>query len=199
MTHRPLLALLEDSVDKELSPDELAELTRLLEESADLRADREASVRLKELLRHLNAPDPGHRYFDELTELIVARTGQSPQPLRRQPAEQADERALFTRSLVSAVASIFLFLAALFVGSQDHRAIASLSGSDGVLMTSAIARHVDRPEFALVNNTERSRISQGLFLLSPPGLSGYLVTGLPEPGWPGPKSLILALSTPHGD
>lgn len=184
MTHRPRLALLEDSVDKELSPDELAELTRLLEESEELRNDRDASVRLKELLRHLKAPDPGHRYFDELTELIVARTGRSPQPFNRQPADQADQRARFTRSLVSAVASIFLFLAALFVGSQDHRAIASFSGSDGVLMTSAVARHIDRPEFALVTSTERSRISQGLFLLAPPGLSGYLVAGLPEPWWP---------------
>lgn len=185
MTHRPLLALLEDSVDKELSPEEMAELTRLLEESEDFRNDRDASVRLKELLQLLRTPDPGDRYFDELTDLIQARTTRSEAPsYERQPVGHSHQRALFTRSLISSVASIFLFLAALYVGSQDHQSIASFAGPDGALVTKAVAMRIEQPQFALVTNTERSRIHQGMFLLSAPGLSAYRIVGLPEPWWP---------------
>lgn len=186
MTHRPLLALLEDSVDKELSEQEMAELKRLLAESEDLRLDRDASVRLKELLRHLKTPDPGDAYFDELTELVLARTTRSAAGATydRQPAGTTDERSMFVRSLVSAVASIFLFLAALFVGSQDHQSIVSLSGPNGPLLTSSVARQLQQPDFVLVTKAERARISQGISLLAPPGLSGFLVAGLPEPWWP---------------
>jgi len=184
MTHRPLLALLEDSVDKELSPDEAAELKRLLEASPDLRADLKASVRLKELLGQLAVPDPGPAYYDELTELVLARTAGTGEfeSLQRvsASADPANERGLFVRSLFSAVASIFLFFAAIFVGSQSHWSIASLTGEHGRLVTVAVAQQLERPNFALVTQDERNRISQGMFLLSPPGLGSYLITGMPD-------------------
>ena len=184
MTNRPLLALLEDSVDKELSQEEIAELQRLLEASPDLRADLAASVRLKELLRQLAVPDPGPMYYDELTQLIVARTaGTGYSESRRRVSSitsPVDERGMFVRSLASAVASIFLFIAAIFVGSQSHWSIASLTGEHGHLVTVAVAQKLERPEFALVTKAERDRISQGMFLLSPPGLGSYLITGMPE-------------------
>lgn len=184
MTHRPLLALLEDSVDKELSQEEIAELARLLEESEDLRADLAASVRLKELLRQLAVPDPGPAYYDELSELVLARTAGTAvsEPWQRvSPVESpADERGMFFRSLASALASIFLFMAAIFLGSQSHWSMASLTGEHGRLVTVAVAQRLEPPEFALVTRAERDRISQGMFLLSPPGLGSYLMTGMPD-------------------
>jgi anti-sigma factor RsiW len=184
MTHRPLLALLEDSVDKELSQEESAELRRLLEGSEDLRADLAASVRLKELLRQLAVPDPGTAYYDELRELVLARTTGTAvsEPWQRvsPTAPPVDERGMFVRSLASAVASIFLFFAAIFLGSQSQWSIVSLTGKHDRLMTAAVAQRLEQPEFALVTQAERDRISQGMFLLSPPGLGSYLITGMPN-------------------
>lgn len=184
MTYRPLLALLEDSVDKELSPEDAAELRRLLEASPDLQADLAASVRLKELLSSLAVPDPGAAYYDELTELILARTtgvGLVDTVQRVRPVDEtADERGMFVRSLASAVASIFLFFAAIFVGSQGEWTIASMKGDSGRLVTVAVAQQLGRPDFALVTAADRDRISQGMFLLSPPGLGSYLLAGMPD-------------------
>lgn len=184
MTNRPLLALLEDSVDKELSPAEVAELERLLEESADLRDDLAASVRLRELLRQFAVPDPGPAYYDELTQLVLARTAGTgvvePMQRVRPVAGPAEERGMFVRSLASALASIFLFFAAIFVGSQSHWSIASMTGEHGRLVTVAVAQRLEQPQFALVTKAERDRISQGMFLLSPPGLGSYLMTGMPD-------------------
>lgn len=178
MTHRHKLSLLGDFVDNELSGEELEEFKGLLAESEDLRAEHELTARLKELLRQKRAPDPGEAYFDGLTRLVEARTIETelapaePEPDRTDPGYQ---RRMFVRALLSAAASLFLFFAALTIGSRQSALFTQ--GDDvtsGVFLAGAAAEQYAQPGLALATAEERASLRQGVFLLSPPGSIGRL-------------------------
>lgn len=178
MTHRHKMSLLGDFVDNELPDTELAEVKKLLANSEDLRSEHELLVRLKQLLRQKRAPDPGEAYFDELTRLIEARTvdaGTLPVETAIVRSDPSHQRRMFVRSLVSAAASLFLFFAALTLGSR-HTAVYAPGDDDqsGVFLAGAAADHLERNVMDLATVEERSSLRKGIFLLSPPGSIGRL-------------------------
>ena len=183
MTHRHKMSLLGDFVDNELTGEDLAEFKRLLAESEDLRDEHELTVRLRELLRQNQAPDPGAAYFDELTRLIEARTVDSrtaAAPLSADRPDPVYQRRMFVRALLSAAASLFLFFAALTVGSRHSDYLSQQATPDaGVFFAGTAAEQVNSQVPELATAEERTSVSQGIFLLSPPGSIGRL-TGLQD-------------------
>ncbi|MBD3401787.1 hypothetical protein GF420_02745 [candidate division GN15 bacterium] len=183
MTHRHIRSLLGDYVDSELSEDDKAAVERLLAESAELRSEYEQTSRLKELLRHKHTPDPGEAYFDELSQLILARTVQTRSTVDQtaDPAgSTADQRRMFVRSLLSAAVSLMLFFAAIMIGSQQPAPASGVrQPSAGVFLAGAAAEQVGELTPVMATREERTSVTKGIFLLSPPGSIGRL-SGLQE-------------------
>lgn len=173
MTHRHPVSLLEDFVDRELTPSEVEELEALLSESPELREELEATRRLKELLARHHVPDPGENYFDDAMRIILARTSEAGK-IERIPAgeRQKQDRRLFYRSLISAAASVMLFVGAVWLGTQ-HQALTTRQRVPEVMVTSTVADQLgEEPGTQLVTSEEQVSLHKGLFLLSPPGTSG---------------------------
>lgn len=173
MTQRYPVSLLEDFIDKELSRDEAARLEELIASSPELRAELESTKRLKELLMNHQTPDPGEDYFDGLTRIILARTSASaritPLPVTER---QKLERRLFYRSLASAVASIALFICALWFGTMRQEQLAGNLPAQ-VIVASSLTEEFNIGEGSpAITRQERANFTTGAFLLSPPGLGG---------------------------
>jgi anti-sigma factor RsiW len=172
MTHRHPVSLLEDFVDKELTQAEAAEFEKALENSPELRAELESTRRLRELLANHLVPDPGEDYLENVTRIIMARTSGAE---RLQPIpigeRQKLERRLFYRSLMSAAASVALFIGAIWLGSAREEAMTRQPVPDVMVASSAADELKDEPGTELVTSEERTNVATGMFLLSPPGTS----------------------------
>lgn len=178
MTHHSLASLLEDYVDKELSPEDVVMFERLLAEDDALGRDVELTRQLKDILSKKRTYDPGEAYFDEVSTLILARVENAgpAEQVARSDASAIRQRRLFVRSMVSAAASLFLFFTAILIGSQDQSSLARISGnSTDMLVAASVVEQLPSvtPEF--VTAREESNISRGLLLLGPPGVSTRLI------------------------
>jgi hypothetical protein len=179
MTHRSLLSLLEDFVDGELSDEDAERVRAMIAESPNIRSDYELSRLVKGLLHSKGSYDPGDAYFDELTELIRARTtrGTGIESERISARVASSERRAFARSLISAVASLILLFTALFIGSKRDLLITDMNqGDQGVVITADVSRELKTFRTELGSVEQRQNLGQGMFLLSPPGMaSRFLV------------------------
>ena len=174
MTHQSLLSLLEDFVDGELSDEEARRVEKMIAESSDIKTEYELSKLVKQILDNKGSHDPGDAYFDELTELIRARTIQRDRDEyeRDTPATRGSERRAFVRSLVSAVASLILLFTALFLGSHREDWLSGLNGNgDEIIATASVSRELSGFQADFATAEEQQSLGQGMFLLSPPGMA----------------------------
>lgn len=179
MTHKSLLSLLEDFVDGELSDEDAERVRAMLAESPDIRTEYELSKLVRGILHNKGSYDPGDTYFDELTELIRARTIQRTREehTRISPSVTRSERRAFVRSLVSAVASLILLFTALFIGSKRDLFTANMNrGGQEIMTTAEVSAELATFQTELGSVEQRQNLGQGMFLLSPPGMaSRFLV------------------------
>ena len=181
MTCHQVLSLLDDYVDDDVTAAD-GETIRLHLDGCDAcRAEYESLLQLKDVLAQRPEPDPGPQYWDEVTRLVLARTAESPpMPGREQYRERPNrDRIAFTRSLVSAAASVIILLAALFLGSGEHyRAAAVVAGEQTVFLSPSLAGRFPADENGLITLEERLRLARGVFLLGAPGIHSRF-TGIP--------------------
>jgi hypothetical protein len=172
MTIRFPSSLLEDYVDNELSEEERAEFKKQLESSPELRAEYESAIALKELLKTQTVPDPGEDYWSEVTQLILAKTAGSENLERIEVVSQDDlsrKKSAFYRSLISAVAALFILFSALYIGSDHQRQMQTENISNGtVLVTARVADEINSEAFVMMTKSERNNATVGMMILGPP-------------------------------
>jgi len=169
-------SLLEDYVDRELPEAEAEAVAKHLAACDACRAEYEAILKLKSLLRRQAVPEPHPEYWKEVSSLILARTVESaPFETVDRPFDQvrSSERASFVRALISVAASLGIFIAALSFGSIGGVATSEDPPLERqVLSTSTLVAgaHADANLEITLSNHER--VSKALLLLGPPGLLG---------------------------
>jgi anti-sigma factor RsiW len=183
MTHRFPLSLLEDFVDNELSEEDAEAFRRQLERSPELRQQYEEAVRLKELLGHMPAHDPGEDYWSEVTDLILARTsGLEASETETEPENisQISNRRAFYRSLVSVAAALFIFFTALIIGSNRQQELPTAkTAPQPILVTAALAERFENAGNSYMTKSERTFASVGMMLIGSPSHVGRFAA-IPE-------------------
>jgi anti-sigma factor RsiW len=170
-------SLLEDYVDGELPQAEADSVAKHLAACDACRAEHEATLKLKGLLKRQSVPEPHPEYWKEVSSLVLARTVDSApfEEAEVTPIDQirSKERASFVRSLVSVAASLGLLFAALSFGTPNGAVIAEKPAMEtrGLSATSLVddAHAEARMEMPSAN---RERVSEAMLLLGPPGLLG---------------------------
>ena len=127
MLYRHTMHLHGDYLDGDLTPESL----RLVEEHvASCEKCRDDLLRLKKLtttLRHIESPDPGEQYFDDLLEGVSARTSSEDQgaPI----VEPNGLRPIFSRqmlkTLIRLAAAVTLLFMAFYVSDFNEKRQAS--------------------------------------------------------------------------
>lgn len=186
MTCRHTRLLLEDFLDHELPQAERDQVQRHLESCTDCRSEYEELVRLKELMGTVTAPDPGRDYWQQTTQVVLAKTVDSTAATaadrvavrRREAAKTA-----FVRSLISAAASLAILVSAVMIGSL-HRSAGDWQdpAEQPVLLSASIQEELDLRRVPVFTEYERGRLARGMLLLGAPGYLGKSAV-LPEYLW----------------
>jgi len=180
MTCHDALALLEDYVDGELSPDKKAKIEGHLSGCSACRGEFEMSLVLKEMLEQSKPPDPGEEYWSQTTRLIKARTTESRFPeteIISVSNRRLMERSAFARSLISVAASLAVLFSALLLGSGKHERIAQLTASQPpVYVTTPLEQVVGSDNTVIVTQDENVRLARGMLLLGAPGSLGRFIS-----------------------
>ena len=180
MTCYQALTLLEDYVDKELPDDKEVLIREHITGCASCRKEYEATLLLKELLKQHQPPDPGQDYWTETTNLIAARTIESP-PAPTETVAAIDRRSIernaFMRSLVSVAASLIVLFSALLLGSGQQQRLARISASEPPVFVSApLEQVVGTDNTIIVTRDEQVRLARGMLLMGAPGTLGRFLS-----------------------
>ncbi|MDH4156241.1 MAG: zf-HC2 domain-containing protein [candidate division Zixibacteria bacterium] len=184
MTCRQVLSLLEDYVDNELSPAQHDIVDSHLKQCPQCRAEHEATRRLKELMTNVKTAYPDADYWEETTDLILARTigadeaYYSPAATDNSPRQGRDA---FIRSIISVAASLFILFTAIYLGQQQEGRIDRMASVPAPVLVAAPLQNLffdDTMEFA--TRDEQSRLLNGMLLVGPPGVLGKFAR-MPDP------------------
>lgn len=173
MTCRYTQSLLEDLVDGALPHERASEIQDHLATCSNCRAEYSELRKLKELLRTHVVEDPGREYFQETTELILARTvGQNHTTKSRQP-ERQERRDAFVRAVLSAAASLVVLFSAVTIGNMDSPGTSQANRLNSpMLATSTVMENLNTQIPSILPPEDRTRLAQGMLLMGPPGLLG---------------------------
>lgn len=176
MTCHHALTLLEEYVDKELSPQQEAQVKQHFDSCTRCREELDATILLKELMKSSRTPDPGEAYWTETTRLIKARTIEAPGQTSISTSvldQRAQQRKALYRSIVSVAASLAILFSALLVGFGQQERLARIDASQPpVLYAAALEELVGSDNTVYVSREENTRIAQGMLLLGAPGFLG---------------------------
>ncbi len=176
MTCQHVLALLEDSVDRELAPQQEAQVQEHIAACEKCRTEFKETSILKELLRQKKTPDPGEDYWLETTSLIRARTTDSivpPQNVVSVVDRRSSDRNAFVRSLVSVAASLVILFSALLLGSTHRQHLAALGATETPIFVSMpLEEVVASDNITIVTVEEQAMVSKGILLMGAPGILG---------------------------
>lgn len=183
MTCHQTLALLDDYIDGELSPQQVAQTEEHLKTCPDCRHETELARQIKASLAELPDIDPGRQYWDETTQLITARTAsliESDSSETINTAATPEEKTAFFRSLASVAASILILIGAIYLGGAQQKQARRINPPASPYFV-AVSLHEaftdDKVEF--VTSKEATQITKGMILMGAPGTLGRLAL-LPE-------------------
>ena len=173
MTCSYFRSLLDDLLDRELSPSTETTVRNHLSVCESCRSEYENLARLRQLLSGLAVPEPPSEYWPESIELIRART------IENSPAiglpdlldQRAQERASFYRSLVAVAASLIVFFGSLLIGTSEsplggpHAVIPSTITPITTNLTESTARRTN-----YISADEQTLIAGSMLLVGTPGM-----------------------------
>ena len=171
--------LIGDLVDGELSPAEVEQVRQHLEPCRRCREQHQETLRLTELLGHVPTFDPDPDYWSETSSIIRARTIAS--PVRRETYSPISEKAppgrhALMRSSVSVMASLFLLVSAVLVGSSHEKRISRLNVVEApILATAPVSELLADDQVPVVTRAEQVRLAKGTLLMGNPGFLGRFV------------------------
>ena len=123
MTYRHTIHLHGDYLDGDLSPDQKDQIKRHLDTCAECRQDLEKLRRLTQALHAIEGPDPGDAYFENLTDLVMARTATMTGPAvssRTIPEYRGPGRQTLT-TLIKLAAAVTLLFTAFYISDFNYK------------------------------------------------------------------------------
>ena len=183
MTCRHTQTLLEDFLDGDLDSADADLFSRHAEQCSECRIKLEEAKKLREQLKSHTVPDPGERYFEETTRLILSRTGSlnrdglsrriSAPPSVPINDSYIDAKAAFIRSVVSFAMAVLVLVSAIYIGtnSPDSTATADQTGT-GYYVSVDLSNLLNADREKIVTAAEQNRISRGMLLMGAPGALG---------------------------
>lgn len=172
MKCRQYHSLLEDYIDRELSPEHEKDLLDHLKNCRTCQRDLSELRRLKELLKHAKAPLPEYSFFRESERVILARaTGSPVVDSIKMTSSTAKEKtkAEFFRSLISVAASLLLFASAIYLGSlPPNESFTSLDENTPVYVLAPTEQTKNYQRTVYASKDQIKQI-KGMLLVGPPG------------------------------
>lgn len=174
MTHRHPTNLLEAYIDGDLTPAEAASIQETIAACAECRTTYDELRRLKEVLGQTKTPDPGEQYWQEVDELIRAKTIDR-EPVQPNTKATPEDRRIFTRSLVSFAFALFLFITAISLNTDDQQSLAKTTGNNSPVFAVAPLRDIlpSLPEPIFTEEDQR-HWAEVIVQLSIPGSPGRM-------------------------
>lgn len=163
-------SLLDDLLDRELPVDTEISLKQHLDTCAPCRAEYESMARLKGLLGKMVCPEPQPDYWDEVTEIILARTTEAEAivDLREDVARRRHEVSSFYRAVVSVAASLLIFATSLWLGSAGLTEIPDDAAATAA--TEFVPESVLSMAESSISPEEQALIAGGMLLVGSPGM-----------------------------
>ncbi len=175
MTCRHTLSLLEDYVDQELTISQRDEIDAHLAICEICQKKFHQATKLKETLSNFETIDPGQNYWDETTQLILARTAQSDiiANVGRISLEQyCSTKGAFLRSVASFIVALFVLGSAIFFGSIQTNKQQITEIKTEIILSAEILEHFNNVNEIIFTKNEQARLTRGIFLLGTPGMLG---------------------------
>lgn len=186
MTCHQAVPLLDDYLDGELTPPQVADLERHLASCPACTTDLESARKLRDLLKQnresSSPPEPRPDYWSETEALILARTVES-------SGSTATERTTVTqiwgrpgtgqvvRSLMLFAASLVLMIAAIYVGSQRKElARVTINPQSPVYIAGSVSGMTGEDHGLVLTSEEKNSLVRGMFALGAPGPVGRYTT-----------------------
>jgi predicted anti-sigma-YlaC factor YlaD len=170
MTCSYVRSLLDDLVDQELATEIETSLNQHLQGCPQCQAEYEALVSLKQMLSGLACPEPPAGYWDEVNDIILARTveAEAVTDVRESADRRQRELSSFYRSLVAVAASLAIFVTSLWLGSSEQPGFGSqapqwsLTETEQNSVAAATTKHI--------STDEQDLIAGGMLLVGTPGM-----------------------------
>lgn len=175
MTCRHTQSLLEDYVDQELTISQRDEIDSHLARCNICQKKFHQATKLKETLSNLETGDPGQNYWDETTQIILARTAQNDliANIERIPVEQYHyTKSAFVRSMASFVVALFVLSSAIFFGSTQSQQQPITKIETEIVLSAELLEHLNYVNEIIFTKNEQARLTRGMFLLGTPGMLG---------------------------
>ena len=175
MTCRHTQSLLEDYVDQELTKSQCDEIDAHLAVCDICQEKFHQAIKLKETLSSIETVDPGQNYWDETTQIILARTAQSDMISNVEKIHIEQYRSAkisFVRSAVSFVVAIFVLSSAVFFGSMKNNQQSATEIKTEIILSAEILEHLNNVNEIIFTKNEQARLTRGMFLLGTPGMLG---------------------------
>jgi len=178
MTCRETLGFLGDFVDNTLSVTQAGEIAKHLEHCSTCRKEYKATKSLQGLMGRINSPEPGPDYWQDTTDIILARTvGSITSPKQKVTGKDktGTNHQAFIRSLVSVAASLVILFSAIFLGKSENYPSAELTNPENpFLVVAPLQEMFYDKKITVATTAERVRIQKGTLLIGAPGFLGKL-------------------------
>jgi len=165
-------SLLDDYADQELSVNIQSDLKEHLKICPACRAEYDELISLTSALSNLNRPEPPQEYWDEVNEIILARTIETGQPVEvlTEIEIKARERSSFYRSILTLAASMAIFATSLWLGSSGS--VISPAFSEQSPSRSDQSLHIAATTHAssTISIDEQALITSSMLLVGAPGM-----------------------------
>ncbi len=182
MTCSHFMALLDGFIDGEIETAISDEMQQHLRKCDDCSNEYASALRLKKTLADMTFPDPGNEYWQETTDIIMARTvgADLAQP---NGAETVSDKRAFVRSMLSLAASLLILFTAMLLGTgQNGPSVLLNPPSAAVEHPSSIDQDsVPMQPRVFAPTDDQTRLLRGTLLLASPGAPG-LATAMARMG-----------------
>lgn len=186
MTCHQAVPLLDDYLDGELSPQQVADLERHLAACPACRSELETGRSVRELLKRsreeIALPDPGIDYWNQSENLILAKTieGSShiePEVTHITHIAGQSSTGTLVRSMMLFAASLVLMISALYLGSQRQQFSKTIDRPNSPILVAASASpSVGSDNSLILTLEEKNSLVRGMFALGAPGPIGRYTT-----------------------
>ncbi|MBK7141207.1 MAG: zf-HC2 domain-containing protein [bacterium] len=186
MTCHQAVPLLDDYLDGELSPQQVADLERHLADCPACTSELESGKKLRDLLKQTRdastPPEPGADYWSESEALIYARTVESSRSaeLERTTITSITHNrptGALVRSMMLFAASFVLMIGAIYLGSKRQELSGvTIHSETPVLLAGSINQTFGSDKGLVLTKEEKNSLVRSMFALGAPGPVGRYTT-----------------------
>ncbi len=175
MTCRHTMSLLEKFVDKELDQIQLSEIEQHLDSCLECNSEFREATRLKEMMTNIKVSLPGEIYWNETTDLILAKIEN---PIPRDHSNQrtydvTQTKHSLLRAVVSFGVSLLVLFSAIWIGSFQEPNLTIISNDDQkIFVTTSLLNLNKNSNYTVLTKEEQTRLTRGMLMIGAPGYLG---------------------------